>query len=153
LRETVSPFNPKTLRSSAGSLFRLPYIWGVGRDLARQEFRKHAVQVVAASSARGDAPDRVDWTVPTALVIGSEAHGVSEAFRREAKMVRIPTQGVESLNASIAAAVLLYEASRQRADSSRMARGSRAAAHDAAHDTAPAAAHDAAHDAAGKALA
>lgn len=136
LRETVSPFNPKTLRASAGSLFRLPCVWGISRDLARQEFRKRAVQVVAASSERGDAPDRVDWTAPTALVIGSEARGVSKAFRRDAQMVRIPTQGVESLNASIAAAVLLYEASRQRTDASRRVRGSRNAAHGAAHGAA-----------------
>lgn len=132
LRDTVSPFNPKTLRASAGSLFRLPYVWGVGRDLARQELRKRKIQVVAASSERGDSPDRVDWTAPTALVIGSEARGVSEAFERDARTVRIPTQGVESLNASIAAAVLLYEASRQRADSGRRSHGSRDAAHDAA---------------------
>lgn len=144
LSETVSPFNPKTLRASAGSLFRLPFIWGLGRDLARQEFRKHAVQVVAASSARGDAPDRVDWTVPTALVIGSEARGVSEAFRRGSKMVRIPTQGVESLNASIAAAVLFYEASRQRTDSSRRDRGSRDAAPDGSHGAADSATRGAA---------
>jgi TrmH family RNA methyltransferase len=153
LRETVSPFNPKTLRASAGSLFRLPCIWGVGRDLARQQFRERAVQVVAASSERGDSPDRVDWTVPTAIVIGSEARGVSAAFQRDAKAVRIPTQGVESLNASIAAAVLLYEASRQRADLDRRARNSREAAHDKAHDAAQDAAHGTAHDVAGKALA
>jgi TrmH family RNA methyltransferase len=131
LRETVSPFHPKTLRASAGSLFRLPFLWGVGRDLARQEFRKREVQLVAASSEHGDSPDRVDWTLPTALVIGSEAHGVSETLQRGARAVRIPTQGVESLNASIAAAVLLYEASRQRAECSR-APGSRDTARDAA---------------------
>jgi len=132
LRETVSPFNPKTLRASAGSLFRLPYLWGLERDRARQEFRKRETQVVAASSEHGDAPDRVDWTVPTALVIGSEARGVSEPFQHNARTVRIPTQGVESLNASVAAAVLLYEASRQRGELSRRGQGSREAACDAA---------------------
>jgi TrmH family RNA methyltransferase len=127
VRETVSPFHPKTLRASAGSLFRLPYLWNVGRDAARQEFRKREIQVVAASSDHGDSPDRVDWRLPTALVIGSEAHGVSEALRRDAKAVRIATRGVESLNASIAAAVLLYEASRQRTGSSRQAHARNAA--------------------------
>jgi TrmH family RNA methyltransferase len=131
VRETVSPFNPKTLRASAGSLFRLPYLWNVGRDVAREEFRKRKMQLVAASSGQGDSPDRVDWTLPTALVIGSEAHGVSDALRRDAQAVRIATQGVESLNASIAAAVLLYEASRQRTSSSRQA-GARHAANEAA---------------------
>jgi TrmH family RNA methyltransferase len=151
LSETVSPFNPTTLRASAGSLFRLPFVWGLDRDLALQEFRKRAVQVAAASSECGDSPDRVDWTVATAVVIGSEARGVSEVFRRDAKMVRIPTQGVESLNASIAAAVLLYEASRQRMDSSRRARGSRDAAPDGSHGAADRATRGAAHRASGKA--
>jgi RNA methyltransferase, TrmH family len=132
LRDTVSPFNPKTLRASAGSLFRLPYVCGVERDLARREFRKRGVQVVAASSRDGDSPGRVDWTVPTAVVIGSEARGVSETLLRGAKAVRIPTHGVESLNASIAAAVLLYEASRQRAGATRRAQGSTEVACDAA---------------------
>lgn len=115
VRDTASPFNPKTLRASAGSLFRLPYVAGVGRDLARKELRHRNVQIIAASSESGVPPDRLDWRVPTALVIGSEAHGVSLPLRQEAKSVRIPTREVESLNAAVAAAVLLYEASRQRA--------------------------------------
>jgi TrmH family RNA methyltransferase len=119
LEGTVSPFNPKTLRASAGSLFRLPYAWGVERDSARQELRERKLQVVAASPDFGEAPGRVDWTVPTVLVIGSEGRGVSLTMQQDAKAVRIPTREVESLNASIAAAVLLYEASRQRALSTR----------------------------------
>jgi TrmH family RNA methyltransferase len=117
VRDTAGPFNPKTLRASAGSLFRLPYVAGVGRDLTRQELRRRNVQVIAASSESGSPPDRLDWRAPTALVIGSEAHGVSLPLREEAKSVRIPTSEVESLNAAVAAAVLLYEASRQRAGS------------------------------------
>ncbi len=115
LRNTVSPFNPKTLRASAGSLFRLPYAYGVERDAARSELHRRGVQIVAASSHDGVSPDRLDWTAPTALAIGSEAHGVSASLQRAARPVRIATQGVESLNASVAAAVLFYEASRQRA--------------------------------------
>jgi TrmH family RNA methyltransferase len=132
LRETVSPFNPKTLRASAGSLFRLPYLAGLERDVARREFRQRNIQIVAASSAGGNAPDQVDWTVPTALVIGSEARGVSSAFQRDAKTVRIPTQGVESLNAAVAAAILLYEAARQRTAAGRNAQDSPRATRDAA---------------------
>jgi RNA methyltransferase, TrmH family len=127
LRDSVSPFNPKTLRASAGSLFRLPYLYGIEREFARREFRKRGLQVVAASSRDGVSPDRVDWTVPTAVVIGSEARGVSEALRSDARAVRIPTQGVESLNASVAAAVLLYEASRQRAAASQAGHSNEAA--------------------------
>jgi TrmH family RNA methyltransferase len=114
LRDTASPFNPKTLRASAGSLFRLPYVFGIEREAARQKLRARKLQVLAAGAESGQPPDRVNWKTPTALVIGSEAHGVSAALRRDATAVRIPTRGVESLNASVAAAVLLYEASRQR---------------------------------------
>jgi tRNA G18 (ribose-2'-O)-methylase SpoU len=60
-------------------------------------------------------------------VIGSEARGVSIPLQQDAKAVRIRTRGVESLNASIAAAVLLYEASRQRAESGRGAHDSSSA--------------------------
>jgi TrmH family RNA methyltransferase len=114
LPETASPFHPKTLRASAGSLFRLPCVSGVDRDAAREELRRRKLQILAASAENGEPPDAVYWTVPSALVIGSEAHGVSDVMRQDAKAVRIATRGVESLNASIAAAVLLYEASRQR---------------------------------------
>ena len=48
------------------------------------------------------------------MIIGGEARGVSEPMRRDTQRIRIPTSGVESLNASVAAAILLYEASRQR---------------------------------------
>jgi TrmH family RNA methyltransferase len=115
LEGTVSPFNSKTLRASAGSLFRLPYLTSVGRDLALKELRRRSVQTLAACSHEGSPPEAFDWTLPTALIVGSEAHGVSEGLSSAAAKVRIPTRGVESLNAAVAAAVLLYGASRQRA--------------------------------------
>ena len=58
--------------------------------------------------------DRCDLVQSTVLLIGSEGRGVSEAFKKVAKKVRIPTTGVESLNAATAAGVLLYEAARSR---------------------------------------
>jgi TrmH family RNA methyltransferase len=111
LSGSVSPHNPKTLRASAGSLFRLPYVFGV----AAESVRRAGVPLYAAVA---DGPRKltdVDLTAPAALIIGNEARGVSPELRSGAIDISIPTAGVESLNAAAAATVLLYEASRQRA--------------------------------------
>ena len=113
---SVSPYNPKTLRASAGSLFRVPFIFGIDPELAQAEARQRKLQVLSASPRARLRLDRCDLTQPTAVVFGSEAHGVCATFARRARGVRIPTSGVESLNAAVAAGVVLYEAARQRAD-------------------------------------
>ena len=119
LRGSVSPFNPKTLRASAGSLFRMPYLFGIDPATARDEFERRKLLLYAASPRAKLPIDRADWKAPCALIIGSEARGVSDMFRQSAVGLRIPTRAVESLNAAAAAAVLLYEAARQRAGPSR----------------------------------
>ena len=113
---SVSPFNSKLLRASAGSMFRVPFVHGVDADLVRAAFRQRKVQVLASSPRARLRVARCDLTRPTVLLIGSEGRGVSEVFERQARGVRIPTTGVESLNAATAAGVLLYEASRRRAE-------------------------------------
>jgi TrmH family RNA methyltransferase len=119
LKGTVSPYNSKTLRASAGSLFRLPYLHGIDAALARAATRQHRVELYAGVPARPGAAVRslaeVDLTAPCGLIIGSEAHGVGSELRSAAVDLSIPTVGVESLNAAVAAGVLLYEARRQRA--------------------------------------
>lgn len=112
---TASPFNPKTLRASAGSLFRLPFVNGVDVELARTALRQRNLALYAGSPKAKTLASECDLAKPCALIIGSEAHGISEKLRYAAKDVRIATTGVESLNAASAAAVILYEASRQRA--------------------------------------
>jgi RNA methyltransferase, TrmH family len=118
LKGTVSPHNPKTLRASAGSLFRLPYLAGVDSALARAALRQHRVELYAGVPARPENHTRtladVDFTTACGLIIGSEGHGVSGALRSAAMDMSIPTIGVESLNAAVAAGILLYEARRQR---------------------------------------
>ncbi|MCL5743836.1 MAG: RNA methyltransferase, partial [Acidobacteria bacterium] len=88
LKATVSPFNAKTLRASAGSLFRLPFIAGIDPDLARAAFAQHTLDVYAAVPARQDEPsrrlDEVDLTRRCAIIIGSEAHGVRTELRAAA---------------------------------------------------------------------
>lgn len=119
LKGSVSPHNPKALRGSAGSLFRLPYLCGVDTALARAALRQHRVELFAGVPARPSQPSRsladVDLTRACGLIIGNEARGVSDDLRAAATDVSIPTVGVESLNAAVAAGVMLYEARRQRA--------------------------------------
>lgn len=112
---TVSPHNPKTLRASAGSLFRIPFVHGVDAEMARTAMRQRNVTVFAGAPKAKTLVSEADLAAPCALIIGSEAHGISEKLRSPARNLRIVTSGVESLNAASAAAVILYEASRQRA--------------------------------------
>ncbi|HYM13436.1 MAG TPA: RNA methyltransferase [Bryobacterales bacterium] len=117
LKGSVSPCNAKTVRASAGSLFRLPFVSGLDADLAKAAFRQRRLRLYATVPRDGLPVPQADLRAPAALVIGSEGHGVSEAFREDAQPLSIPTRGVESLNAALAAAVVLYEAARQRTKS------------------------------------
>jgi TrmH family RNA methyltransferase len=114
VKGTVSPFNAKTLRASAGSLFRLPFAHSLDAILLRTAMEQKRVDAYAAAAHGGKCLSEVDLTRRMALVVGSEAHGVSERLRAAALELRIATTGVESLNAAVAASVILYEASRQR---------------------------------------
>jgi TrmH family RNA methyltransferase len=115
---TVSPHNPKTLRASAGSLFRVPYVHSVDADPLIGAFRENGVPLWAAVPARSQNPalalSDADLSGPCGLLIGNEAHGAGPAMRNAACELSIPTRGVESLNAAMAAGILLYEAHRQR---------------------------------------
>ncbi len=119
LKGAASPYNPKTLRASAGSLFRLPFLAGVEPALARAALRQHRVELYAGVPAHPGTAVRslaeLDLTTPCGLIIGNEARGVSADLRAAAMDISIPTVGVESLNAAVAAGILLYEARRQRA--------------------------------------
>ncbi len=119
LKGTVSPFNTKTLRASAGSLFRVPYLHGLDASLARAALQQNRVALYAAipalNGARVHALGDVDLTAKCGLIIGNEARGVSSDLRSAALDLSIPTVGVESLNAAVAAGIILYEARRQRA--------------------------------------
>ena len=111
---TVSPFNPKTLRASAGSLFRVPFVHNLDAAMARAALEQSKIAIYDALPSKATAPAAVDLTRNCALVIGSEARGVSERMRSGALGLSISTVGVESLNAAVAAGILLYEAQRQR---------------------------------------
>jgi TrmH family RNA methyltransferase len=118
VKGTASPYNSKTLRASAGSLFRLPMLYGMDAELAREALHRNAVDSFAGVPSRPGESwcplAEVDLTGRCALIIGNEARGVSDPLRAASRGVSIPTVGVESLNAAMAAGILLYEARRQR---------------------------------------
>jgi TrmH family RNA methyltransferase len=118
LKGAVSPFNPKALRASAGSVFRVPFVHGMDETLALDALRDSGANLYAAvpnaDGHIGSSPSDADLTCPCAIIIGSEGRGVSPELRSAARDISIPTAGVESLNAAVSAAILLYEARRQR---------------------------------------
>jgi TrmH family RNA methyltransferase len=121
---TASPYHPKTLRASAGSLFRVPYVAGLDAALVRATLRQHRVAIYAAMPYTGTQKlaGATDFVRRCAIVAGSEGRGVSKELHGIAEEVAIPTTGVESLNSAVAASVLLYEARRQRQDADKASR-------------------------------
>jgi TrmH family RNA methyltransferase len=116
---TVSPWNPKALRASSGSAFRLPVI-AAREEEAFAALAAHDVRIFAAVAESAEAAPGADLSHPTAILIGNEGAGLPPALiaRADAR-ITIPCPGpVESLNAGVAASILLYEASRQRAATS-----------------------------------
>jgi TrmH family RNA methyltransferase len=114
LKGTVSPFNPKAIRASAGSLFRVPVIAGVESEAAADALKRIKIKMYALMPKGDLALSACDLSKDCALIAGSEGHGVSEPLARFAEPVRIPTAAVESLNVALAAGIALYEARRQR---------------------------------------
>jgi RNA methyltransferase, TrmH family len=104
LKGTVSPSNPKCLRASAGSAFRLPIVNEIPAGLTLYAADPRAKLSIA--EARFESP--------CAMVIGGEGSGVRPELAARATGLKIPTVQVESLNAAVAAGILLYEARRQR---------------------------------------
>lgn len=111
--------NPNVVRASKGTVFAVPVATGTSEEVLDWLARR-GLRVVVTTPDGGTELARADLTGPTAVVIGTEATGVTDVWRRRAdETVVIPMYGrVNSLNASIAAALALYEATRQRADTS-----------------------------------
>ena len=116
-RKTADLFQPKTIRATMGSIYRMPFL-EVERPaeflsrLAERGIRTFAAHLKGTESYRTQ-----DYTVPTAILIGNEGNGLSGELAGKAdKLVRIPMEGrVESLNAAIASAIFMYEVHGQRA--------------------------------------
>jgi TrmH family RNA methyltransferase len=112
---TVSPFNSKVVRASAGSIFRLPVVRAKLTDVIPR-LRESGVRLLATSSHKGTMLGEAKLTGPVAVFIGSEGAGLSRAVMAAVdETVVIPHAAqVESLNAGVAASIVLYEAARQR---------------------------------------
>jgi TrmH family RNA methyltransferase len=126
---TVSHWNPKTVRASAGSMFRLPVLKAQSQELLAQ-LRTRQIRALAlvaphggdqSLSGNGSSPrdpkrlQDADLTTGCALFVGNEGSGLPRDLLREVdEFVTIPQAGVESLNAGVAASIALYEAKRQR---------------------------------------
>lgn len=113
--QTVELFNPNTLRASAGAAFGVPYATAPLGD-ALAWIKARGLKLIATSPAGQKTLWEVDLTQPVALAVGSEADGLSEEVLRAAdEVVSLPMAGAgDSLNVSVAAGVILYEARRQR---------------------------------------
>jgi TrmH family RNA methyltransferase len=123
---TVSPFNSKVVRASAGSVFRLPIVHGQTSERGKpstakleevsEKLRAENVRLIATSSHKGTPLDQADLKGAAAIFFGNEGSGLPrEVMAKMDEVIAIPhTQQVESLNAGVAASIVLYEAARQR---------------------------------------
>jgi TrmH family RNA methyltransferase len=129
---TADPFGPKALRASAGSALRIPLVEGLATGVLLSKIRAKGIKIYAtvAASSEDDhgrkilpalRPWEVDWKSSAALVIGNEGAGLPADIVQSAdacvwipQIAAVTPIGVESLNAAMAATVLLYEAMRQR---------------------------------------
>ena len=113
---STDPFGPKAVRAAAGSIVRLPVSEGAEVSTVLDELQSAGRTLVATVVDGGAAPEATDLSVPVAIFIGSEAHGLSsEVIAACSATITIPMQSaVESINAAVAGAVVLFEAARQR---------------------------------------
>jgi RNA methyltransferase, TrmH family len=112
---TVSPYNSKVLRGSAGSMFRLPFLQTSTSQLI-PALRERGVRLVATSSHKGTPITQFDLTLPLAIFVGNEGAGLApDILHQIDETVIIPQAApVESLNAGVATSIILYEAARER---------------------------------------
>lgn len=115
-RGTVDIYNPKVIRSTMGSLYRMPFLYV--EDLAETiaKVKAAGVSLYAAHLKGVQSYDGPDYKAPTGFLIGNEANGLTTETADLADCyIRIPMEGqLESLNAAVSAAILMYEAHRQR---------------------------------------
>lgn len=113
---SVDIYNPKTIRSTMGSIYRVPFLYAEDLQQVLVLLREKGVRSYAAHLQGTETYDREDYTGGTAFLIGNESNGLSQELASCADCyIRIPMEGqLESLNAGVAASILMYEAYRQR---------------------------------------
>lgn len=115
-KNCVDIYNPKTIRSTMGSIYRVPFFVVDAVDEVLKELQVHKIKTYAAHLAGENDYDCEDYTTGTAILIGNEGNGLSDELSGRADcLVKIPMCGqLESLNAAMAAGIFMYEAARQR---------------------------------------
>lgn len=115
-KTTVDIFNPKTIRSTMGSIYRVPYYIAQNLEETLEVLKDKGVNLYAAHLKGTASYDEADYTGSTGFLIGNEGNGLSDTIADIASQyIKIPMEGqVESLNAAISATLLMYEANRQR---------------------------------------
>lgn len=115
-KESVDLFNPKVVRSTMGAIFRMPYIYVDSLIDTINRIKNMGYKIYGTAMEGSVVYDKPDYTKGAGFVIGNEANGVSdEVFAEVTDRIRIPMGGkLESLNAAVAAAIVMYEAARQR---------------------------------------
>ena len=115
-KDCVDIYNPKTIRSTMGSVYRVPFAYVEDLQELLEIFRKNHVKTYAAHLQGKNTYDKENYQSGTAILIGNEGNGLREEIAENADIwVQIPMQGqVESLNAAVAAAILMFEVYRQR---------------------------------------
>ena len=115
-RESADMYNPKTIRSTMGSIYRVPFAYVPSIAEAVAVLQKRDIRVYAAHLAGQKWYDEADYAGGSAFMIGNEGNGLKEETAKLADTyIKIPMEGkVESLNAAMASGILMYEAARQR---------------------------------------
>lgn len=115
-KNCVDLYNPKTIRSTMGSIYRMPFVCVERLKEILPIFRKRGIRTYAAHLQGKHCYDEEDYQKGCAFMIGNEGNGLSrELSDRADTWVRIPMHGhLESLNAAVAASILMYEVCRQR---------------------------------------
>ena len=115
-RDTVDIYNPKVVRSTMGAIFRLPFAYVDSLDEVMRRCKELGITTYAAHLGGKNNYDKENYQRGSAFLIGNEGNGLTDHLANQADVfVKIPMAGkAESLNAAVAAAVLVYEAARQR---------------------------------------
>lgn len=115
-KESADIYNPKVIRSTMGSVFRVPFCYVEDLEETIFQMKKQGISIYAAHLKGKEAYESFDYTKPCGFLIGNEANGLTDEVSALADTyVRIPMAGnVESLNAAIAASILMFEVARQR---------------------------------------
>ncbi len=115
-RECVDIYNPKTIRSTMGSVYRMPFCYVENLADAVRNLKERGIRTYAAHLEGKCNYDEEDYCSPSAFLIGNEGNGLTKAVADLADAyIKIPMKGqVESLNAAVAASILMFEAARQR---------------------------------------